>query len=110
MLHALLICCAILGDGGKPAEPTAADRAAYEAARAKAGKNPAAHVQLALWCDAHGFTAERIKHLTLAAGLDPSKMCWHKASWAGRVPGQAGEARTGQGRNPDRPKIPGTLP
>ncbi len=74
MIQALLICCALLGDGGKPAEPTAADRAAYELAHAKAGKNPAAHVQLALWCEAHGFTAERIKHLTVAAGLDPKNV------------------------------------
>ena len=74
MVHAILLCCAMLADGGKPAEtkPTAADRAAYEAAVAKAGKNAAAHVQLALWCEAHGFTAERAKHLTLAVSLDPS--------------------------------------
>ena len=74
MIQALLICCAMLGDGGKPAEPTVADRAAYELARAKAGKNAAAHVQLALWCEAHGLTAERIKHLTVAAGLDPKNV------------------------------------
>ncbi len=74
MIHAVLLCCAILGDGGKPAGPTGGDRAAYEAARANAGENPAAHVQLALWCEAHGFPAERIKHLTLAAGLDPKNV------------------------------------
>ncbi len=67
MIHAVLLCCAILGDGGKPAGPTAADRTACEAARAKAGKNAAAHVQLELWCEANGFSAERIKHLTLPA-------------------------------------------
>ncbi len=72
MVRALLVCCALIGDGGKPAEPTAADRVAYEAARDKAGKNAAAHVQLALWCEAHGMTAERIKHLDLATSLDPS--------------------------------------
>ena len=53
---------------------TAADRVAYEAAADKAGKNAAAHVQLALWCEAHGFTAERIKHLTVAVSLDPSNV------------------------------------
>ena len=76
MVHAILLCCALFTDGGKPAEtkPTAADRVAYEAARDKAGKNPAAHVQLALWCEAHGFPAERVKHLTLAASLDPSNV------------------------------------
>ena len=71
MVYAILLCCALLADGGTPAEPTAADRAAYQAAAAKAGKNPAAHVQLALWCEAHGFSAERIKHLNIAASLDP---------------------------------------
>ena len=72
----------MLGDGGKPAEPTAADRAAYEAAAAKAGKNAAAHVQLALWCEAHGFSAERIKHLTARRRLSTPRMCWREASWA----------------------------
>ena len=74
MVHAILLCCALFADGGKPAEttPTAADRATYEAAVANAGKNAAAHVQLALWCEAHGFTDERVKHLALAASLDPS--------------------------------------
>ena len=74
MVRAILLCCAVFADGGKPAEtkPTAADRVAYEAAATKAGKSAAAHVQLALWCEAHGLTAERAKHLTLAVSLDPS--------------------------------------
>ena len=72
MVRAILLCCALLADGGKPAEPTAADRAAYEAAVGKAGKNAAAHVQLALWCEAHGLSAERIKQLNLAVSLEPA--------------------------------------
>ena len=73
MIQAILLCCVMLGDGGKPAESTTAtDRGAYEAAAAKAGKNSAAHVRLALWCEAHGMTAERIKHLNLAVSFDPS--------------------------------------
>jgi hypothetical protein len=74
MLHTILLCCAMLGDGGKPAESPAATRATYESAQAKAGKNAAAHVQLALWCEAHGLTAERIKHLTEAVSLDSSNV------------------------------------
>jgi hypothetical protein len=74
MVQAILLCCAMLGDGGKPAETTAADRAAYQAAQAKAGKNAAAQVQLALWCESHGLTAERIKHLTEAVSLDSSNV------------------------------------
>jgi Pretoxin HINT domain len=69
-----LLCCALLGDGGKPAQATSADRAAYEAAAAKAGKDSAAHVKLALWCETHGLSSERIKHLTIASTLDPSNV------------------------------------
>ena len=74
MIRAILLCCAMFADGGKTAgpKPTATDRLAYEAAVAKAGKNAAAQIQLALWCEAHGFTAERARHLTLAVSLDPS--------------------------------------
>src|SRR4051794_25671314 len=54
-----------------PTIPTAADRAAYEAAKAQAGRDPAAHVKLALWCEAHGMSAERLKHLGVAVITDP---------------------------------------
>jgi Pretoxin HINT domain len=74
MLHFVLLCCALLGDGGKPAQATTADRAAYEAAAAKAGNSAAAHVQLALWCETHGLSSERIKHLSIASSLDPSNV------------------------------------
>lgn len=43
----------------------------YEAARDKAGRDPSAHVQLALWCEAHGLTAERVHHLAMAVLSDP---------------------------------------
>ena len=72
MVHAILLCCAMVADGGKPPEPTKADRAAYQSAAAKAGKNAVAHVQLALWCEAHGLSAERIKHLSVALTIDPA--------------------------------------
>ena len=74
MVHAILLCCVMLGDGGKPAESSATDRAAYEAAAAKAGNDAAAHVKLALWCETHGLSAERIKHLSIATTLDPSNV------------------------------------
>jgi tetratricopeptide (TPR) repeat protein len=77
MVHAILLCCVILGDGGKPADSSASDRAAYDAAAAKAGKNAAAHVKLALWCETHGLSSERIKHLSIAASLDPSNVLSH---------------------------------
>jgi hypothetical protein len=74
MVHAILLCCAMLGDGDKPAKTTSSERETYEAVKAKAGKNAAAQVQLALWCEAHGLTAERVKHLTDAVSLDPSNV------------------------------------
>jgi tetratricopeptide (TPR) repeat protein len=70
----ILLCCAILGAGAgddRAAPLGSADRAVYESAAAKAGRDAEAHVHLALWCEAHGLTAERIKHLGLAVLYDP---------------------------------------
>ena len=39
---------------------------------AKAGKNADEHVRLALWCEAHGLTAERLKQLSLAVLYEPT--------------------------------------
>lgn len=47
------------------------DRAKYEATKADAGRNPEAHVKLALWCEAHGLNTERVKHLAIAVLIDP---------------------------------------
>jgi hypothetical protein len=46
--------------------------AAYEAARAKAGRDAEAHVRLALWCESRGLGAERLKHLAIAVLADPA--------------------------------------
>src|SRR5689334_7378694 len=66
MISTLLLCsglmAAVVSDG---------DRAAYEAAQAQAGRDASAHVKLALWCEQHGLTAERARHLALAALNDP---------------------------------------
>ena len=72
MVLVVMLCSAILVDGNKPADASATDRAAYETAAAKAGNSAAAHVKLALWCETHGLSAERIKHLSAAASLDPA--------------------------------------
>ena len=72
MVHVILMCCALIGQDGAPAVSPSADRAVYESAQAKAGERPDAHVQLALWCEAHGLSAERVKHLALAVAYDPS--------------------------------------
>ena len=66
MVSTLLLCsgmmAAVLGE---------TDRMAYEAARVQAGRDANAHVKLALWCEQHGLTAERAKHLALAVLNDP---------------------------------------
>ena len=75
MVSAWLLTCAlgIAGDVGAEApKPSAADLAAYESARAAAGRDAEAHVKLALWCESRGMTAERTALLTRAVLLDPS--------------------------------------
>ncbi|MFI5458476.1 MAG: polymorphic toxin-type HINT domain-containing protein [Isosphaerales bacterium] len=75
MFVTLLMSCALLGaDDTPPAAGPSAKPAmeAYQAAQAKAGKNAADQVRLALWCEAHGLSAERLKHLALAVVYDPS--------------------------------------
>jgi hypothetical protein len=46
--------------------------AAYHEARARAGRDADAQVQLALWCEANGMPAERLKHLAIAVMKDPA--------------------------------------
>jgi hypothetical protein len=55
-----------------PPAPAPADRDAYEQAAARAGRGAEAQVKLALWCEAHGLTAERLKHLARAVLTDPA--------------------------------------
>jgi hypothetical protein len=69
MLAALLVGVGVLATNPTEADKTA-DLQAYEAVREKVGRDPKAHVQLALWCEARGLSAERLKHLALAVLLD----------------------------------------
>jgi hypothetical protein len=67
----LLLAVALLAAG--PGSDSAANvNPEYEAARAAAGRDPKAHVQLALWCEAHGLKAERLRHLAIAIVSDPA--------------------------------------
>jgi hypothetical protein len=50
------------------------DLTAYDDASAHAGKSADAHIRLALWCEARGLTAERVKHLALAVLYDPANV------------------------------------
>ena len=74
MFSLLLVSAALLGIGPAPSSSPAthADRDSYEAALAQVGRDPDAHVRLALWCEAHGLSTERIKHLALATMIDPA--------------------------------------
>ncbi|MDR3637611.1 MAG: polymorphic toxin-type HINT domain-containing protein [Isosphaeraceae bacterium] len=67
MVPTLLLCSGLM----VAAVPTPADRVDYEAAQVQAGRDSTAHVKLALWCEQHGMTAERAKHLALAVLIDP---------------------------------------
>src|SRR5437588_10327081 len=69
-MGALLIVCAGLL-GAAAAAPTADVLAEYREAEAGLGRDADAHVRLALWCEAHGLQAERVKHLALAVLADP---------------------------------------
>ena len=72
MIAALLVGSALLAAGPAPETLAPPDLAAYEAAKAGVGRDPDAHVRLALWCEAHGLQAERVRHLALAVLNDPS--------------------------------------
>ena len=67
---AVLTCTALLS-AGPDAPPVDDTRRAYQEARADAGRSPEDQVRLALWCESHGLTAERLHHLTLAVLADP---------------------------------------
>jgi len=72
MFALALVCSGLLAASPPPAtQVTPEDWKQYESAKAKAGRDPDAHVKLALWCEAHGLNAERTKHLTVAVLTDP---------------------------------------
>ena len=72
MVYAVLFCCAMVGDLKAPATRAPSDLAVYQSAKKEAGRDADAHVRLALWCEAHGLSAERAKHLALAMMYDPA--------------------------------------
>jgi hypothetical protein len=47
------------------------DPTEYQVAAARAGRDPAAHLKLAVWCEAHGMDAHRLEHLAAALATDP---------------------------------------
>ena len=67
MTTALFLACGMLAQAAP--DDT---RLAYDREKVAAGRDPAAHVRLALWCEAHDLPAERVKHLALAVLNDPA--------------------------------------
>jgi hypothetical protein len=65
----LLLVCAALMTAAVPLPEVLAE---YRKAEAEVGRDADAHVRLALWCEAHGLEAERVKHLALAVLQRPS--------------------------------------
>lgn len=51
--------------------PSAQDAKDYEARKAKTGRDPDAHVALALWCEERGMVVEKFRHLALAVAIAP---------------------------------------
>jgi hypothetical protein len=75
MFLALLLSCGLLGADDKASafeQSAQQTNESYRAAAAKAGKSAVDQVRLALWCEAHGLMAERMKHLALAIAADPA--------------------------------------
>ncbi len=68
---ALLATVALLAADAPPAS-TDETRLAYQAAKAAAGRSPDDQVRLAYWCEAHGLSAERMRHLAQAVLADPN--------------------------------------
>jgi RNA polymerase sigma factor (sigma-70 family) len=59
------------GSANPPESKTDPASKAYPALAKQAGRDADAQVRLALWCESHGLTSERLHHLTLAILRDP---------------------------------------
>ena len=73
-MSSFVLCCALLLGADLPG-PTQYNLglSAYQAAKAQAGADAEANVRLALWCEAHGMTAERLAHLSVALLSNPAR-------------------------------------
>ncbi|MFI5457365.1 MAG: polymorphic toxin-type HINT domain-containing protein [Isosphaerales bacterium] len=73
MVQLVLVAVGLVGFSPQESTPpSASDLKTYEAVRPKVRRDPAAHVKLALWCEAHGLDAERVRHLAQAVAIDPN--------------------------------------
>ncbi|MDB5351230.1 MAG: hypothetical protein JWN86_2477 [Planctomycetota bacterium] len=67
-----LLCSALIAADAPATGPSPDNVVALRAAELKVGRDADSHVRLALWCEAHGMSAERMKHLAMAVMADPS--------------------------------------
>ena len=74
MICSLLFMSFLLAGAPDGDEGAVARLREYRSAAAVTRHDPDAHVRLALWCEAHGLTAERLKHLSLAVLYDPANV------------------------------------
>ena len=73
MIPTLAISLVLLAPAsGDPTVPVDDLKAKYQAARAEARRDPEAQIRLALWCEQHGLSAERLHLLALVVLADPS--------------------------------------
>jgi hypothetical protein len=81
MVSALVLCHPFLAL--LPSAPAAAnvprpeELSAYRQAVGRAGRDPDANVRLALWCEANGLRAERLRHLAAALDARPGHATAH---------------------------------
>lgn len=75
-------------------------RAEYEQRKQAAKLDPASQVELALWCEHHGLTTERNRHLSLAALRDPNNA--RVRSLLGQVPDGDGWKRVDEAAAEDK--------
>ena len=76
MVTLVVVCCGLLSalpaeadDARPPTSPPT--RRPTRTPGPRSGRDADAHVRLALWCEAHGLHAERLKHLAIAALIEP---------------------------------------
>ncbi len=74
MLHVALLSAGLMITLVGDAPGSSRDLKTYQALKAKAGNHAGAQVKLALWCEAHGLDAERVKHLAQAILSDPGNV------------------------------------
>jgi hypothetical protein len=72
MISSILLYGALIAFAGDGALTVPSAIGEYKLAAAGAHRDPDAQIRLALWCEAHGLTAERLKHLSLAVLYDPA--------------------------------------